>query len=115
MVGLTTDAKGTALTALQAVMLYASLHTAEPDATGSNEMSGGSPAYARQAVTWAAPAGGSMSISNTPFFDVPGGTATHVGFWDDPAAGTFQGAANCSDVTRTGQGTYTLNSATVIL
>jgi hypothetical protein len=46
--------------------------------TGTNanavEASGGSPAYARQAVTWAAAASGQRANSGTLTFDVPAGT-----------------------------------------
>lgn len=46
--------------------------------TGTNsagtEATGGSPAYARQAVTWAAASGGTKSNSGALTFDVPAGT-----------------------------------------
>jgi hypothetical protein len=46
--------------------------------TGTNaagtEATGGSPAYARQAVTWAAASGGTKSNSGSLTFDVPAGT-----------------------------------------
>lgn len=45
----TTTAKNTMLDAL--TVTHASLHSADPGATGTNELAGGSPAYARKAVT----------------------------------------------------------------
>lgn len=73
---------------------HGSLHTAVPNASGSNEVTGGSPAYARKALTLAAASGGSRSISNNPVFDVPAGTTIfYFGLWDALTAGNFLGFA----------------------
>lgn len=70
---------------------YGSLHTAY-SATGANELTGGSPAYARKAATWAAAASGSKATSAGMVFDVPASsTVRWVGFWDAPTAGNFLG------------------------
>lgn len=54
------------------------IHTLTDPGTGTNansgEATGGSPAYARQAVTWAAAASGQKSNSGALTFDVPAGT-----------------------------------------
>ncbi|NUP24021.1 MAG: hypothetical protein HOZ81_49800 [Streptomyces sp.] len=47
----------------------------------TTEATGGSPAYARQAVTWAAPASGQRSNTGTLTFDVPAGTYGFLTFW----------------------------------
>ena len=92
--------------------VYASLHTASPGDSGANEVSGGSPAYARVAITFGAAAAGAISASNQPAFDVPGSTTvTHVGFWDASTAGNFLGYADVTDETFGAQGTYTLTDA----
>jgi hypothetical protein len=92
--------------------VYASLHSADPGDTGANEISGGSPAYARKAITWNAAAAGSMDDSNVPVFDVPAGTTVaFVGFWSALTSGTFYGAADVTDESFTNQGTYTLTDA----
>lgn len=70
--------------------LYASLHTAY-STTGTNEVTGGTPAYARKAVTWAAAAAGSKATSAAVTFDVPATTVAFVGFWDAVSAGNFVG------------------------
>jgi hypothetical protein len=62
------------------------LHTAFPPTTG-NETTGGSPAYARQPITWAAAASGSKSISGTETFDVPATTVRAIGIWSQLATG----------------------------
>lgn len=69
---------------------HASLHTAY-SATGANEVTGGTPAYARKGITFAAAAGGSKASSSSPVFDVPVTTIRFIGFWDALAAGNFKG------------------------
>lgn len=95
---------------------YASLHTGAPGDSGANEVTGGSPAYARKAITFGAASGGSMAATNQPVFDVPGSTTvTHVGFWSAVSGGTFLGSADVTDEAFASQGTYTLTSATLDL
>ena len=93
----TTTAQDQALDALNggtpsSIIAYASLHTAY-SATGANELTGGSPAYAREAVTWsAASAGSKASSSVAAAFNVPASTSVaFVGLWSAATAGTFAG------------------------
>ncbi|MGZ4663716.1 MAG: phage tail fiber protein [Frankiaceae bacterium] len=53
---------------------YGAIFTADPGTTGTatGEVTGGSPAYARKAISWGAPANG--VITGTATFDVPAGT-----------------------------------------
>ena len=91
------------------------MHT---DVVGSgdiNEVTGGSPAYSREAITWAAASGGNLSSSNTPAFDVPATTIQRVGFYSLVTAGTFYGDANITNETYGGQGTYTLTAVDIDL
>lgn len=69
---------------------FASLHTAY-SATGTNEVTGGSPAYARKATTWSAASAGSKAMAATfPVFDVPAATTVGwLGIWDAVTTGTF--------------------------
>jgi hypothetical protein len=70
---------------------HGSLHTAY-SSTGANEVTGGSPAYARKAATWAAASGRSKATSASMVFDVPASTTVRwVGFWDAVTAGNFLG------------------------
>lgn len=85
---LTTAAKNTMLNALN--IDAASLHTAFPGLTGANEMTGGTPAYARKAVTFGAAAGAARALSAAVTFDVPASTVRWFGFW---ASGTYVGYA----------------------
>lgn len=70
---------------------FAGLHTAY-SATGANELTGGSPVYARKAVAWAPASAGSKATSAAMVFDVPaGGAPAWISFWDAVTAGTFLG------------------------
>lgn len=69
---------------------FASLHSAY-STTGTNELAGGSPAYARKALVWAASSAGSKSAAAVTF-DVEGGdSAAFVGYWDAVTTGNFLG------------------------
>jgi hypothetical protein len=85
------SAKNTMLTAFGGAYGFVSLHTGDPSTTGANEATGGSPAYARKAITWSAASAGSMAASNAPVFDVPAGTYYYLGFWTLSSGGTWGG------------------------
>lgn len=113
---LNTTALNIAADAVSGVVGFVSLHTADPGATGLNEVTGGAPAYARKAITWAAAASGNADSSSAPVFDVPSATTiTHVGFWSALTAGTFYGSADITDEVFAGQGTYTLSDADITI
>lgn len=102
--------------ATSAAITHAGLHTAVPSEGTPNEVSGGSPAYARKALTFEAVAGteaaGSLDVSNQPVFDVPAGTTvTHVGFWSASTGGDLLAYAAVTNETFAAQGTYTLTDA----
>ena len=104
-----TAGKNVMLNALAAVAVFASLHTSNPGDTGTNEVTGGSPAYARKAITWNAASGGSIDDSNVPVFDVPSGTTvSYVGLFSAVSGGTFYGSSDVTDEVFAAQGTYTL-------
>jgi hypothetical protein len=70
---------------------HGSLHTAY-SATGLNELTGGTPAYARKAATWAAASARSKATSASMAFDVAAGTTVRwVGFFDAVTTGNFLG------------------------
>jgi hypothetical protein len=93
--------RGTAFTPPSTV--YLSLHNADPGETGANEISGGS--YARKAISWNAPSGGSMTNSaDIDFPNMPAATITHVGIWDAATAGNhlWNGPLTASKTTNSG-------------
>lgn len=111
------------------IIAYASLHSAY-SATGASELTGGSPAYARQAVTWSAASGSSKaSASVAGAFNVPAGsTVAFVGLWSAVTAGTFAGmggndagtqyaftATSASPAVFTAPGSSYANGNTVVL
>jgi hypothetical protein len=70
---------------------YLSLHSAY-SASGANELSGGSPAYARLAATWGTASSSSIALSNSPTFNVAASsTVAFIGIWDALTSGNFQG------------------------
>lgn len=89
---------------------FASLHNAY-SATGTSELTGGSPAYAREAVTWsAASASSKASASVAGAFNVPAaGTVSFVGLWSASSSGTFAGMGPNGGAT---QFAYTATNAT---
>jgi len=67
---------------------HLSLHTGFPPA-GGNEVTGGSPAYARQPFTWSAATAGAKAIAAAETFDVPVGTTVRaVAVYDALTVGT---------------------------
>jgi hypothetical protein len=84
-----TNARNTMLDAIGTTHL--SLHTAY-SSSGASEVTGGSPAYARKAISFSAASGGSKANSTTPTFDVPTATTVRfIGMWDAVTAGNFKG------------------------
>lgn len=87
---------------------YVSLHTDDPGTDGSNEVSGGSPAYAREAISFGSASGGSATQSASVEFDVPAGTTVHyVGYW---SSGTFLASDQIAETHYAEQGTFDLDA-----
>jgi hypothetical protein len=112
------NAKHAMLDHLATLATRLSLHSGDPGASGTaNEITGGSPAYARQAIAWNAAAAGSLDSSNVPEFDVPGGDTpvSHWGLWN--TAGTvFYGSGAFPDTeTFAGQGKYQVTDFDIAL
>lgn len=76
---------------------FVSLHTASPGTNGANEYAG----VTRQACSWNAASGGSMTNSSSLSFTTSGATqVTHIGTWSLVSAGVYAiGAALTSGVT----------------
>ncbi len=92
---------------------HISAHTGVgPGETGANEVTGGSPAYARIPITWNASAAGVIDSIGTQVLDIPAGTTvTFVGFWDSLTGGTCLGYSDIADVVFSNQGTLTVTDA----
>lgn len=82
-----------ALDAAVALITHLSLHDGDPGTTGANEISGGSPAYARESATWDPAASRQVDIATGVSFDVPASTTVlWVGMWSQSSGGTYYGA-----------------------
>ena len=104
------------LDALTGLLQYASLHTGDPGTSGTAEVNGGAPAYARKPLSWASASSSSKSTSAQMVFDVPGGGTmiTHVGYWSAATGGTFYGSRPLdTPQTYPTQGTYTMAAGQV--
>lgn len=110
MAGIVAAGANLMLTGLTTNAVFVSLHTADPGLSGTSEVTGGSPAYARKAITWTAAAASTTSNSAQVLFDVPTGvTIRFLGYWSASTSGTFYGSrALDANQTYTSQGTYTL-------
>lgn len=106
---LSSDAIDVMLDELGTVAVYAGLL----DETDT-EISGGDPAYARKAVTWAAASGGSIAANGTlPSFDVPAGTVSKVILCSALTGGTTYATIDVENEVFAAQGNYTLTSLTI--
>lgn len=103
----TTVQKNTLATAYGDAADFAALYTTVPGATAGTEVSGGSPAYARKAITWSAPTNGVITATVT--FDVPTGTTVvGAGVHTLITAGVYLDGGTVTSQAFSSQGTYTL-------
>lgn len=108
---LNSAAKNLMLDAIGAEIHYISVHTA---ATAGSEITGGDPAYARKAVSWADAASGDKLMSGVLEFNIPAGVEiSHLGYWTTLTGGTNYGFVPLTDSNGTvitevynSQGTY---------
>ena len=84
---------------------YGAVYTTAPGASAGTEPSGGSPPYARKALTWGAPSGGVVTATAT--FDIPAGTTVvGVGVHTAVTAGTYLDGTSVTSQAFASQGTY---------
>lgn len=113
---LTATGKNTVLDSGLPSSLYAALHSGAPGADGSaNEVTGGSPAYARKAVTMSAASSGARAIASAVTFDVPSGTVAYTSLWTAASGGTCVATDDVTAETFAAQGQFKLNSFTITL
>lgn len=71
---------------------FISAHTGSPGLTGANEVTGGSPAYARIEGTFAAASGAEKAMTGPVTLDIPAATSVvYIGVWTAVTAGVFLG------------------------
>lgn len=110
----TNNGKNAMLDYLAGEITEISLHDDDPSTTGANELTGGSPAYARKVPSFASASNGEVALSAPLEFDVPAGaTVAWVGYWVDSdfvAKGEL-----ASSETFGSQGKFTLTTANKLI
>lgn len=104
-----TASKNSLATSFGTAATHAALYTTSAGASQGTEVTGGSPAYARKAITWGSPTNGVITASVT--FDVPASTTVVAAGVHTASTGTgnyLEGGAVTSQAFGS-QGTYTLN------
>jgi len=85
---------------------FGALYTTAPGATAGTEPTGGTPAYARKALTWA-PGTVDGIVTATATFDVPSGaTIVGVGVHTAATGGTYLDGSAVTSQAFASQGTY---------
>lgn len=91
---LSATSRNAAVAAFAASAAYLSLHSSVPGDAGASEISGGSPAYARQPAVWNFPGAGIVALTTPVDFDVAAGSeCAFVGAWSTLTGGLFLGWA----------------------
>lgn len=103
----TTTQKNTLATAYGNAATYGAVYTTTPGGSAGTEPSGGSPAYARKALTWGSASGGVISVTAT--FDIPASTTlVGAGVHTAVTAGTYLDGCTVTSQAFSSQGTYAL-------
>jgi hypothetical protein len=103
----TATQKNTLATAYGTAATHAALYTTVPGGSAGTEVTGGSPAYARKAISWGAASGGVITATVT--FDVPASTTiAGAGVHTAITAGTYLDGAAVTSQAFASQGTYAL-------
>lgn len=109
----TTTKKNSMATAYGSDTAYGALFTTAGTSTPGTEVTGGSPAYARKALTWSAPTNGVITASAT--FDVPACTVLGTGVYTAATGGTYLDGNAVTSATFSAQDTVTVTfTATVV-
>jgi hypothetical protein len=86
---------------------YGAVYTTAPGASAGTEPSGGSPAYARKALSWSAASGGVITATAT--FDIPTGTTVvGIGVHTAVTAGTYLDGGAITSQAFSSQGTLSV-------
>ena len=89
-----------------------SLHSGDPGAAGtSNEITGGTPAYARKAAVFNAASNSERVLNADVTFDVPACTVAYVGFWTNSGT-VFKGSQIVTSEVFAAQGKYAMVATT---
>lgn len=112
-----TTARNVGVDAIAALGTRWAAHTGDPGAanTASNEVTGGSPAYARKAVAWNAASGGVATQNGDVTIDIPAGTTVSwLSLWNTAGTARYL-KKDVTDEVFGAQGTYTVKGTTTTL
>lgn len=104
----TATQKNTLASAYAAAATHAALYSTAPGASQGTELTGGSPAYARKALSWGSPTNGVISATAVVFDVASGSTVAGAGVHTAITAGTYLDGASVTSQAFASQGTYTL-------
>lgn len=94
---------------------HVGVHTLTDPGTGTNaaagEATGGSPAYARQAVTWGTAASGQKANTNAIAIDVPAGTYGFLTYWNASGTGNTNNYRGYAPINGSVKGFGTVDTA----
>lgn len=104
--------KTTLATAYKNAAINGALFSADPGTTGTatNELTGGSPAYARKTLSWGTVTNGVVTATAAVFDVASGGTVAYFGVTTSATAGTadVQDSVALTSQTFNSQGTYSV-------
>lgn len=103
----TATQKNTLATSYGTAATFGALYSTVPGGTAGTELTGGSPAYARKALSWGAASNGVITVTVT--FDVASGsTVAGAGVHTAVTAGTYLDGVGVTSQAFASQGTYQL-------
>jgi hypothetical protein len=104
----TATQKNTLATSYGTAATHGALYSTAPGGTAGTELTGGSPAYARKALSWGAPSNGVIAATPVAFDVASGTTVRGAGVHTAISAGTYLDGVTLSDQAFASQGTYTV-------
>jgi len=102
----TSTQKNSLASAYGTAAAYGALFTTAPGGSAGTEVTGGSPAYARKALTWGSPTAGVITATAT--FDVPACTVVGTGVYSAATGGTYLDGNTVTSQTFSTQDTVTV-------
>jgi hypothetical protein len=104
----TATQKNNLATAYGAAATHAALYSTVPGASAGTELTGGSPAYARRALSWGSATNGVITATPAAFDVASGSTVAGAGVHTAITAGTYLDGGSVPSQAFASQGTYTL-------
>lgn len=103
----TEDLRNTLATTYAGAASYGAVYTTSPGISAGTEPSGGTPAYARKALSWSAASGSKVTATAT--FDIPeGATIVGIGVHTASSGGDYLDGATVTSQAFATQGTLTV-------